>query len=312
MVTTLFVPGVPAPQGSKRHVGNGRMIESSPRLKPWRETVNAAARTAGVPLYEGPVVLGMEFVLPRPKSTPKTRPTPPATKRPDIEKLARAVADAIDGIAYRDDSQVVAMPLAKRIAEPDEPSGVHIQIATYTAESVHIISTGMYRSSIMTELVITRGWPGSGKTTRARTWVEQAEGRVKGPSRDDLRASLFNRSGILTGEQEQLITRVQEAAVRALIAAGRSVIVDDTNLRLAHARRWADLAAELGADFQVLDIKTKLEQCLDNNEERARRSGGRYVDPDTIRQIAEQFPVTQWPEVKASEGVDQAAANEVI
>ena len=33
---SLFVPGIPAPQGSKRHVGHGVMVESSARVKSWR------------------------------------------------------------------------------------------------------------------------------------------------------------------------------------------------------------------------------------------------------------------------------------
>jgi len=33
------VPGIPAPQGSKRHVGGGRMVESSRSLPEWRASV---------------------------------------------------------------------------------------------------------------------------------------------------------------------------------------------------------------------------------------------------------------------------------
>ena len=43
---TVIVYGTPAPQGSKRHVGHGRMIEQSKRVKPWRNDVKAAAETA--------------------------------------------------------------------------------------------------------------------------------------------------------------------------------------------------------------------------------------------------------------------------
>ena len=41
----IFIPviGMPAPQGSKRHVGNGIMIENSKRVKPWRQDVKEAA-----------------------------------------------------------------------------------------------------------------------------------------------------------------------------------------------------------------------------------------------------------------------------
>ena len=34
---TLTVRGLPAPQGSKRHIGRGVMVESSKRVKPWRD-----------------------------------------------------------------------------------------------------------------------------------------------------------------------------------------------------------------------------------------------------------------------------------
>ena len=40
----IFIPviGIPAPQGSKRHVGHGIMIENSKRVKPWRQDVKEA------------------------------------------------------------------------------------------------------------------------------------------------------------------------------------------------------------------------------------------------------------------------------
>jgi len=42
------VLGVPAPQGSKRHVGRGVLVESSKALGPWRDAVAWAARDAAV------------------------------------------------------------------------------------------------------------------------------------------------------------------------------------------------------------------------------------------------------------------------
>jgi crossover junction endodeoxyribonuclease RusA len=137
MTITIRVDGNPAPQGSKSfkgHASNGRaiLVESSSRLKPWRAHVGAAARNAmrGQQPFDGPIHIDLEFVMPRPKNTPKTRSTPPATKRPDIDKLARAVLDAITAICYHDDSQVTHLNNTKRIAEPDEPAGVTITIKT--------------------------------------------------------------------------------------------------------------------------------------------------------------------------------------
>ena len=74
--------------------------------------------------------MDMTFVLPRPKATPKTRRTPYAVKKPDLDKIVRAVCDAFTNIIYHDDSQIVHLDARKRIAEISEPTGVHISIAT--------------------------------------------------------------------------------------------------------------------------------------------------------------------------------------
>jgi crossover junction endodeoxyribonuclease RusA len=123
------VPGKPAPQGSKRHVGKGILIESSKEVGPWRERVALAAYTAVDRLIAkpNPAYVVIEFILPRPASTPK-RFTPSATKRPDRDKLERAILDALTGIAFEDDSQVVASLSIKRLAEIGESPGAHIEI----------------------------------------------------------------------------------------------------------------------------------------------------------------------------------------
>lgn len=136
----FFVPGKPAAQGSKRHVGGGRMIESSKEVGPWRERVALAAHMSMVAagdvhdeigLLTGPVAVDLLFVLPRPKSAPK-RTTPPASKRPDVDKLARAVLDAVTDVIIRDDAQVVDLRARKRVAELDGSmarAGVYVTVS---------------------------------------------------------------------------------------------------------------------------------------------------------------------------------------
>lgn len=124
-MSTVFVPGRPAPQGSKRHLGNGIMVEASKAVKPWRVDVAWAVRAHFPTPLDGPVRLELEFVMPRPKSAPK-RSTPPAVKRPDLDKLARAVLDAITGVVVSDDSQIVELVASKRIAEIGERSGLYL------------------------------------------------------------------------------------------------------------------------------------------------------------------------------------------
>ena len=124
-VSQVFIPGKPAPQGSKRHLGNGIMVESSKAVKPWRVDVAWKVREQFLTPFDGPVKLELEFVMPRPKSTPK-KSTPAAIKRPDVDKLARAVLDAITGVVVADDSQIVHLVATKRIAEIGEQSGVEL------------------------------------------------------------------------------------------------------------------------------------------------------------------------------------------
>jgi Holliday junction resolvase RusA-like endonuclease len=132
-VTTFFVPGTPGPQGSKSFKGfskQGKAIlaESSQKVKPWRTIVARIASGECVPI-DGPVVVRLEFVILRPKSTPKTKPTPPAIKQNgDIDKLARSTLDGLTGYAYADDAQVTTLIARKRIAEIDEPTGCMIHV----------------------------------------------------------------------------------------------------------------------------------------------------------------------------------------
>lgn len=127
----LFVPGIPAAQGSKRHVGRGVMIESSKRLRPWRATVTAAIVEAGWhhdPVLAGPVAVSLMFYFPRPRAhygtgrnANRLKDSAPLwhDKRPDVDKLARAVLDAItESGTLRDDCQVVALSARKRYGPP--------------------------------------------------------------------------------------------------------------------------------------------------------------------------------------------------
>lgn len=123
------VPGRPAPQGSKRHVGRGILVESSREVGPWRERVALAAHGAmdGRSLISEAVTVELGFVMPRPKSAPK-RSTPPASKRPDIDKLARAVLDALTNTMLADDALIVDLHATKRLAEVGEAPGVAITV----------------------------------------------------------------------------------------------------------------------------------------------------------------------------------------
>ena len=127
----IFVPGRPAPQGSKRHVGQGRLIESShQKVDAWRQDVRLGCLAVwdGQPPLDGPLELQVEFVRARPSSAPKRR-TPAATTAPDLSKLVRSTEDAITSAGvWADDARVVRCISSKRVAEIGEVPGARIRI----------------------------------------------------------------------------------------------------------------------------------------------------------------------------------------
>ena len=127
----VFVEGSPVPQGSFRHIGNGRIIAANPKLNSWRETIaNQVSQKTAVRLIDESCTVQLVFTLPRPKCVPKSRRATPTTK-PDLDKLVRAVLDAISLPRYTqiltDDSLVTDLHAAKRYAD-HTPPGVTIFI----------------------------------------------------------------------------------------------------------------------------------------------------------------------------------------
>ena len=114
---TFEVRGIPAPQGSKRHVGNGVLIESSKLVKPWREAVKWAALELLLPAHggrplDGPLRASLIFTLARPVSAPKGRTHP--DRKPDLDKLIRSTLDAItDAGLIADDARIVELRASK-------------------------------------------------------------------------------------------------------------------------------------------------------------------------------------------------------
>jgi len=137
MPITFTVYGEPRPAGSKRafpHPTTGRIIvkdESGKKGEAWRRDVQAAAQAAyDGPLLEGPLRVAFTFYRPRPKghygtgrNAEKLKPSAPRfpITRPDVLKLARAVEDALTGLLWRDDAQIVDERLIKRFAEDGRP-----------------------------------------------------------------------------------------------------------------------------------------------------------------------------------------------
>lgn len=145
MILEFFVPGMPATAGSKRAFvytpkGGGKpravVTDTNRQGKTWRSDVQAAAIAAklaagSVGLLEDALRVTLIFVLPRPASiSVRRRPYP--TVKPDVDKLSRAMLDALTQVVWKDDAQVVRKTVAKlyqdqRLSELVSV-GVHVRI----------------------------------------------------------------------------------------------------------------------------------------------------------------------------------------
>lgn len=116
----------------------------------------------------------------------------------------------------------------------------------------------------MTTLTITRGLPGSGKTT----WAKQQKGCWV-VSRDPLRHMLWRPWVHGDDELEAVCTVVQDASIGALLDAGLDVIVPDTNLEVGAVRHLRALALRHRADFRIEDFTgVPLETCIERDAAR--------------------------------------------
>ena len=111
-VINFTVRGIPRTKGSTKSFYIKKLNRTvttadNPKLKNWADNINYLAQVHApeVP-WDGPVLLFLFFKMQKPKSAPKTRRIY-AVKKPDLDKLIRAVKDSLTGVIYNDDSQVI-------------------------------------------------------------------------------------------------------------------------------------------------------------------------------------------------------------
>ena len=97
------------PQGSMKVI-NGHILHSQgSALAVWRSTVALSARFAGAKPVDGAIGIEIVFRAKRPKTVKRDYPT----VAPDLDKYIRGVLDALTGIGYQDDSQVIDIKAEK-------------------------------------------------------------------------------------------------------------------------------------------------------------------------------------------------------
>jgi Holliday junction resolvase RusA-like endonuclease len=109
-------------------------VAANNKTKPWEQAIRGAARAARVELLPGAIEIELEFHMPRPGSNAGNSGGHYGTGRnagivkpqfvdafhtskPDLDKLERAVGDALTKLCYGDDSVIVRITGSKFYSE---------------------------------------------------------------------------------------------------------------------------------------------------------------------------------------------------
>ena len=127
------IRGIPVPKGRPRFYRGARFVGTytPKKTRNWESIVRGQAVSHRPPvLWEGPLVMQLVFLMPRPKSLPKkiTR----HIKKPDVDNLAKSIKDALQGIIYKSDSQIFALILNKQYTTDE--CGVDVRIEEVSHE----------------------------------------------------------------------------------------------------------------------------------------------------------------------------------
>ena len=135
------VPGKPVGKGRPRAAKRGQHIQLyTPKTTATYESTIALAASqamAGRPLIDGPAEVLMTMVLAVPASWSKRKQADalagqlmPTTK-PDMDNVVKAIFDAVNGIVWTDDVQVVGLRVRKTYGATP---GVHVTVSPYVPQ----------------------------------------------------------------------------------------------------------------------------------------------------------------------------------
>ena len=128
-MTRFTVTGNPVAKGSMRafvprNWQRAVITAAHPKSKQWQTIIESVASTHFDAVSRLPFRVVLCFAMQRPKKMVREK----HTVKPDIDKLTRCVLDALTGVAWRDDSQVISVRAYKRYARIDEDPHVSIAV----------------------------------------------------------------------------------------------------------------------------------------------------------------------------------------
>lgn len=139
------------------------------------------------------------------------------------------------------------------------------------------------------KLIMTKGLPGSGKSTWAKELIDREPGIWKRINKDDLRLMLDNSKW--SKQNEQFVLLMRDTMALAALDKGFNVIIDDTNLYPKHELHLKEVAKEKKAEFEVKDFTdVPLDVCIERDMKRI-NSVGKKVIMGMYKQFLRKIPI---------------------
>lgn len=143
---TIDVYGEPAPQGSKK-IFNGRPVEASKKVGPWREAVVSEVIRSGHAdkKLDGPLFVKCVFYFKRPanhygtrKGQPYLKDTAPqyVARTPDIDKCQRSTYDALTQSGLIVDDALIVMNSNVMLYSDEGKQGARISVYQLTGKEM--------------------------------------------------------------------------------------------------------------------------------------------------------------------------------
>lgn len=123
MIVQFVVKGTPKGKARPRFVRTGKGVRTyTPKAT---ETYQNDVLSAYMDTYKGtklngPIYARITAYFDIPKSTPKNKRAGMKwyDKKPDVDNIAKSVMDALNGVAYDDDKQIIWLVIRKMYGEP--------------------------------------------------------------------------------------------------------------------------------------------------------------------------------------------------
>lgn len=127
----------------------------------------------------------------------------------------------------------------------------------------------------MKKVWIYKGLPASGKSTEAKMRVEKSNCGIVRVNKDSLREMLH--SGKHSKGNEKFIIQARNWIIRASLAEGKHIIVDDTNLNICHEEAIRKIAKEYDAQVIVKWFEATPEECIKRDLKRLNSVGAKVI-----------------------------------